>query len=412
MWNKVSRVSEWVTNLGSVGLLIYVAVALANPRRNVKLPPRAAPLRAGQAVHIDGVDWTKAQHTLVFALQTGCHFCADSAPFYKALLKEQTGSWQAVAVLPQPVEQSTAYMRKEGYSVAQVRQTDLSAIGVAGTPTLMLVDKRGKLEQEWVGKLEPSGEDAVAAALGLGKIAQDEPRVVLAGMGLASAAPANSDGSVTGAPAPQSSADAGMKRVTFPWDPNAPARIVQVLEGATDVTGAGRDPVTGHLYKPWTGKPFPAGDDWIKNLVFVVKNFSNKKVIAMDINMIFPDTGAGTMGSPVSGSGITVGRKPEHALYNSRTGRKAETKREPFSILPGQEVRIAVAPYYDPIKAAIEAKQPTSTITTFRVSFVDFYFSDGTKFDPGGFWKPDPNRPGVYVRMTSDEWSTTTPIEN
>jgi hypothetical protein len=219
-----------------------------------------------------------------------------------------------------------------------------------------------------------------------------------------------------GSAAPQSPTAADMKRVTFPWDRNAPARIVQVLEGATDVTGEGRDPVTAQVYKPWTGKPFPAGDDWIRDLVFVVKNFSNKEVIAMNISLDFPQTGAGVPGSPMVASGISLGREPENALYDPRTGRKRASAqqisdRAPFSILPNQEVRIAVAPHYDSIKAGIEAKQPISTITTCRVSFVVFYFADGTRFG-GGFWKPDPNNPGMYLPMTRDEWNATTPVRN
>ncbi len=116
MWNKASRISEWAINLGSVGLLVFIAVMLVNPpRRNHVQLSHFVALRPGRTVQIHGVDWGKAPHTLVLALQTGCHFCADSAPFYRALLKERAPNWQAVAVLPQPVEQSVAYMRAKGY---------------------------------------------------------------------------------------------------------------------------------------------------------------------------------------------------------------------------------------------------------------------------------------------------------
>jgi hypothetical protein len=220
-------------------------------------------------------------------------------------------------------------------------------------------------------------------------------------------------------PAPQSPTDTPgtrMRKVIFVPLRDAPVRIVQALEGTMDVTGVGRDPVTGLPYKPWTGKPFQAGDDWMKNLVFVVKNSSNKKVTAMNFTLIFPDTGAGTPSDPGIVAGMSVGRLPENALYNPRTGQKRTGVPEynaNFSLLPNQEFRFAVAPYYDEIKAAIETKQPISTITICQVGFEIYYFADGTRLDGGGdFAEPDPNRPGAWLRITRDEWNAITPVRN
>ncbi|MGH9733814.1 MAG: TlpA family protein disulfide reductase [Candidatus Acidiferrales bacterium] len=413
MWNKAVRVIDWIISLGSLVLLAYIALAIVPHTGNFRLPPRPTALRSGQPVPISGVDWSKARHTLVLALQIGCHFCADSAPFYKGLLKEQTGGWQAVAVLPQRVEQSNAYMRAEGYSISQVRQMDLGAIGVSGTPTLLLVDQKGNLEKEWVGELQPSGENEVATALGISKLARREPQVMLAGIGLESLASleGSRSSSITRSQSP-AEPPVGTKRVTFGPEKTAPVRIVQVLEGTTDVTGEGRDPATGLPYKPWTGKPFQAADDWVSGLVLVLKNASKKQVTAAEIDLIFPQTGAGVPGDPVAGYLLMIGRKPDHALYNPRTGRKhtptgAET--QSFSIMPGQEARIALAPFYDAIKANVEQKQPMSTVRICEIAHAVFYFADETRWEGGIFEKPVPNVPGEYMKMTPHEWNQTTP---
>jgi hypothetical protein len=414
MWNKMLRVSEWLVNLLSLALLIYISAVLMRPHARALAPGRIA---IGQTVPISDVNWSKSPHTLVLALQTTCHYCSASAPFYKELLeKRDAGAWQAVAVLPQPVQKSTAYMQAEGYSVPDVRQMNLGLIGVAGTPTLLLVDQKGKLEKEWVGRLDPSGENDVAETLGVGKLfAQDRPEVLVAGMGSVSAGSSNNSRSVTPVPASQdqsSNQPAGTKTITLGHYPHdAPVRIVQILEGTTDVTPTGRNPVSGVPYKPWTGKPFQAGNDWLKDVVIVVRNLSNKEVIAANIDLTFPQTGAGIPGDAVSGYLVMAGREPEHALYDPRSGRKhTPSPSEPLHLLPNQEVRIALAPYYDAIKTSVEVKQPISTITICHIESGTFYFADGTRWEGGIFEKPDPSTPGVYLRITPDEFNGTTPL--
>ncbi|HEV2396362.1 MAG TPA: hypothetical protein VGS27_05455 [Candidatus Sulfotelmatobacter sp.] len=408
MFRKVLRVSEWVVNVGSLALLVFIAVVLVGPHRNTfRVPARPAALKPGQAVPIRGIHWQKSHHTLVLALQTGCHFCAASAPFYRELLKKKQGdSWQAVAVLPQPVEKSVAYMQREGYSVPVVRQVDLPAIGVSGTPTLLLVDGKGRLEKEWVGELGPGGENEVAAALGVGKVAQSQPKVILAGM-VGGPFLRERSQSTTAVSAVEPSQT---KRVMFDYDRNAPVRIVQILEGTTDVTPRGRDAVTGLPYKPWTGKPFQAGDDWVKNIILVLENFSDKQVTAVDFHLLFPQTGTGqTPDSPVVTYTIAIGRKPDWAMYG-RSGRKhtpVGMELEPFSIPPDQKVRIALAPFYDAIKAGVERKDPIRVIDAVRVDAGTFYFADGTRWAIGQFERPDPTRLGTAIRITHEEWIQT-----
>ena len=70
-----------------------------------------------------------------------------------------------VAVLPQAVDDSRKYLEGEGVHVDDIKQTQLSTIGVTGTPTLLLVDGSGKVADAWQGKLQPEQEAAVLAVL-------------------------------------------------------------------------------------------------------------------------------------------------------------------------------------------------------------------------------------------------------
>jgi len=121
----------------------------------------------GHVLSLPGLDWSKSQKTLVLALQTGCHFCSESGPFYQQLLRERAefGSTRFVAVLPQSVQTSTTYLKKLGVAVDEVRQGSLTEIGVRGTPTLLIVNGSGVVSDAWYGRLQRLAEDEVVNQL-------------------------------------------------------------------------------------------------------------------------------------------------------------------------------------------------------------------------------------------------------
>src|SRR5437016_4057055 len=69
-------------------------------------PPKA--IKVGEAVPLKNVDWAGNSRTLVFGLSTRCHFCSESAPFYKSLVSKVANKkdLHLVAVLPQPENES------------------------------------------------------------------------------------------------------------------------------------------------------------------------------------------------------------------------------------------------------------------------------------------------------------------
>jgi hypothetical protein len=126
-------------------------------------PPAVAQIQPGTKINLPGVDWEKSGQTLVIVLSDGCRFCSESADFYQRLAKEKAsvGGVRLIAVLPQEVRQGQTYLSKLGVAVDEVRQSTLSAIGVSGTPTLLLIDNKGAVKQSWLGKLSPDRETEV-----------------------------------------------------------------------------------------------------------------------------------------------------------------------------------------------------------------------------------------------------------
>jgi hypothetical protein len=120
----------------------------------------------GARIVLSGADWSKSDRHLILALSTTCHFCSESAAFYKRLLTDVAGHGvHVIAVLPQPPTASRTYLNGLGLSIPEVVQSPLISVDVTGTPTLLLVDAKGKIRKAWVGKLEPEREDEVIATL-------------------------------------------------------------------------------------------------------------------------------------------------------------------------------------------------------------------------------------------------------
>jgi len=160
---------ETLANLTTIVVSVILSVVLV---KQFLLPPRTRRVAGAETAvgaslkdSLPGVDWGKNGRTLVLAISTRCHFCTDSAPFFKRIDKERPKDLKLVAVLPQPIEESRKYLDGEGVLVDEVRQAPPESIGVVGTPTLLLVDARGKVSDVWRGKLQPDDEEKVIAAL-------------------------------------------------------------------------------------------------------------------------------------------------------------------------------------------------------------------------------------------------------
>ena len=118
----------------------------------------------GTHLSLSGVDWGRANRTLVMGLSTKCHFCSESTGFYQRLLKAAiASSVPVVAVFPQPTSEAQQYWASHDIALSGVdlQQARLDSISVSGTPTLIVVDRKGLIVGAWVGKLAAAGEAEV-----------------------------------------------------------------------------------------------------------------------------------------------------------------------------------------------------------------------------------------------------------
>jgi hypothetical protein len=165
----MSKRIEVVSNVATIIVAVLLSFVLV---REFVLPrPHPAPGAAGVAVGsnlqraLPGVSWSKNGETLVFALSTQCHFCTESAPFFQRIGKQIPLTVSMLAVLPQSKPDAQRYLTKMGVPIKDVRQANLTSIGVSGTPTLLVVDDAGIVTHVWVGKPLRNQESEILSTL-------------------------------------------------------------------------------------------------------------------------------------------------------------------------------------------------------------------------------------------------------
>jgi peroxiredoxin len=162
---------EVVTNLA---VLLVAVVVLATFAKSYfaggRSPRLEAGLRKGEAFSpVRGLDYGGSPLTLLIVMNTNCHYCTESVPFYRKLAEAQrTGGRAArvVAVFPNDEAEVREYARQTGLDLEKVSGVDFSKLNVGGTPTAILIDSGGTVRDFWVGKLPSESEQQIINALG------------------------------------------------------------------------------------------------------------------------------------------------------------------------------------------------------------------------------------------------------
>ncbi len=133
-------------------------------------PPPAA-VRAGEHLDVlrDAVP-AGAERALVLALAPDCHFCNESMTFYARLLDRRDRSRSQVKVVAAVPSGDARMLEHARLAANGVRpdalvQVDFRQLKIQGTPTILLVDRQGKVLSVWMGKLNTQGESEVLESL-------------------------------------------------------------------------------------------------------------------------------------------------------------------------------------------------------------------------------------------------------
>lgn len=114
-------------------------------------------------------DYKTHSRTLILALDRDCVYCERSVDFYKQLLERQAkdgGNTQFLAALPNDDWDAKQYLRKEGLeALPYISNIKLSQLQITVLPTLILVDRLGRVLESWSGQLDNERQQQVFEAI-------------------------------------------------------------------------------------------------------------------------------------------------------------------------------------------------------------------------------------------------------
>lgn len=156
--------------LEAIANMVVIAVALAVGYTLLRgnLVSSAANRGAGVGDYlpaVTGIDWGRHGSTLVLALNSSCHYCRESAPFYRKLAQARvTGpdrDLDMIALFQNDSLAVRSFNTQLGLSIRSFSDVALEKLNIVATPTLFLVDRKGRVDRAWVGVLTPRQEHEV-----------------------------------------------------------------------------------------------------------------------------------------------------------------------------------------------------------------------------------------------------------
>jgi len=160
-----------ITTILVVALFVTMAVVYVHGKFYKKQVDPAGSTVAKDLKIADALKLEYKTHsrTLILALDKNCTYCERSAGFYKRLIQSQAneaGNTQLVAVLPNDDWEATHYLRQQGLEqLPHVSNVKLSQLKISALPTLILVDRLGRVVESWSGQLDQDRENQVLEAI-------------------------------------------------------------------------------------------------------------------------------------------------------------------------------------------------------------------------------------------------------
>lgn len=170
MQNGFTKKIELFANVAIVVVAIVLTFVLVKKfvltdSATTKIPKEN--ISIGGKINLSDADWAGNGQTLMLVLSTDCRYCHESLPFYQKLSERvaRNGKAKMIAVFPQSAAAAEEYLKSNGVTVSRVYQANPPSLGVGGTPSLLLVDRDGRVMRTWFGKLVADEETKVLEQL-------------------------------------------------------------------------------------------------------------------------------------------------------------------------------------------------------------------------------------------------------
>jgi len=154
MFNRVLNI---LTLIAAVAVLARIAQDY-NPAVWHRAEVVSSPSK-GSRLSLSNVNWSSYNKTLIMGLSVSCKYCSESMELYRKILhSERIGQINVIAIFPEQVAESRPYLRANGIEISDIRRDDLNELGIRRTPTLLLVDRAGRVQSTSIGNLSHARE--------------------------------------------------------------------------------------------------------------------------------------------------------------------------------------------------------------------------------------------------------------
>jgi hypothetical protein len=158
----MKRFSEAAMNvLISAACVSMIAMSV----RTWSAPARSAepsrPFTKGERIEGLQIDTSDAPRTAIVFLHSSCRYCAASMGFYKTLVTSEAhrrGKFQFVVAGMEDEATLTKFVNDFQLTPDKIVSVPRIDPRVRATPTLLVVDRRGVVQQSWVGQQPQNGE--------------------------------------------------------------------------------------------------------------------------------------------------------------------------------------------------------------------------------------------------------------
>lgn len=152
-------------------------------------------------------------------------------------------------------------------------------------------------------------------------------------------------------------------------------------------------------FKTENGVSFPgvsvqASDEaWLKNSSIEIQNVNRKTIDGIWIAITFPESSVVNY--------IELGSAERRLRTSPDT--HASPDRSAFTQNQWQTLKVPLAADYEATKSVRDRQNPNGTgVSKVRIEMV--FFSNGTAWTPRSFLRPDPNKPGKFIRICPTEF--------
>ncbi len=158
------RRMELAANFAIVVVAVLLSAVLVKKFLLSESPAKqpTSTIKVGTQMTLPGVDWQESSKTALLFLSPRCGACTDDAPFYRQLAERSTipGAPRMVTVFAGDMDSARQYLEELELPTTAVVRANPQETGVKSTPTLLVVDRSGKVVGSWRGKLpeEKQGE--------------------------------------------------------------------------------------------------------------------------------------------------------------------------------------------------------------------------------------------------------------